>query len=98
MHPPLLGPAVWGPCAAELTAAGHRVAVPDLRAACDPPAGWPERAAAAATAGLSPAGGTATAAMSRAGGTAAAGVGGTSALGRAGRWSPGTPAPACCSR
>ena len=52
MHPPLLGPAVWGPCAAELTAAGHRVAVPDLRAACDPPTGWPERAAAAATAGV----------------------------------------------
>lgn len=50
MHPPLLGPTVWGPCAAELTAAGHRVAVPDLRAACDPPAGWPDRAAAAAAA------------------------------------------------
>ena len=84
MHPPLLGPAVWGPCAAELTAAGHRVAVPDLRAACDPPAGWPERAAAAATAGLSPAGGTATAGMSPAGGTATAGAGGTVVAGHSG--------------
>lgn len=52
MHPPLLGPAVWGPCAARLTALGHEVTVPDLRAACDPPAGWPERAAAAAVAGI----------------------------------------------
>ncbi|MFL6128151.1 MAG: hypothetical protein ACJ73E_03695 [Mycobacteriales bacterium] len=52
VHPPLLGPAVWAPCAAELTEAGHRAIVPDLRAACDPPAGWPLRAAAAATAGV----------------------------------------------
>lgn len=52
MHPPLLGPAVWGPCAAGLAAAGHRVAVPDLREACEPPAGWPDRAADAAAAGL----------------------------------------------
>ena len=50
VHPPLLGPAVWGPCAAELAAAGHRVTVPDLRAACDPPAGWPRRAADTAAA------------------------------------------------
>lgn len=50
VHPPLLGPSVWGPCAAELTAAGHRVAVPDLRAACDPSAGWPTRATATAAA------------------------------------------------
>ena len=56
VHPPLLGPAVWGPCAAELTAAGHQVTVPDLRAACDPPAGWPERAAAAAAAAAQPSG------------------------------------------
>jgi hypothetical protein len=52
VHPPLLGPAVWGPCAAELAAAGHRVTVPDLRAACDPPAGWAERAAGTAAAAL----------------------------------------------
>jgi hypothetical protein len=52
VHPPLLGPAVWGPCAAELAAAGHPVAVPDLRAACDPPAGWAARAADAAAAGV----------------------------------------------
>jgi hypothetical protein len=52
VHPPLLGPAVWAPAAAVLTAAGHRVTVPDLRPACDPPPGWPERAAAAATDGV----------------------------------------------
>ena len=52
VHPPLLGPAVWGPCAAELAAAGHPVSVPDIRAACDPPLGWPGRAADAAAAGV----------------------------------------------
>lgn len=30
LHPPLLVPAAWAPCAAQLTAGGHRVAVPDL--------------------------------------------------------------------
>ena len=44
LHPPLLGPAVWGPCAAVLAAGGDRVAVPDLRAAMDPPERWWERA------------------------------------------------------
>jgi hypothetical protein len=52
VHPPLLGPAVWGPCAQRLAAAGHRVTVPDLRTAGDPPAGWAERAADAAAAGV----------------------------------------------
>jgi hypothetical protein len=73
VHPPLLGPAVWGPCAAELTAAGHQVAVPDLRAACDPPTGWPERAAVAATAGLT----AVTGATGAVGPTGAVGAGGT---------------------
>jgi hypothetical protein len=54
VHPPLLGPAVWAPCAAELAAAGHRVAVPDLRPAVDPPAGWYARAADIAAAGTPP--------------------------------------------
>jgi hypothetical protein len=45
LHPPLLGPAVWAPCAQRLTAAGHRVTVPDLRSAVDPPEGWYDRAA-----------------------------------------------------
>lgn len=52
VHPPLLGPAVWEPCAGRLTAAGHAVTVPDLRAACDPPAGWADRAADAAAAAV----------------------------------------------
>ena len=54
LHPPLLGPAAWAPCAAELTAAGHRVAVPDLRPAVDPPPGWYDRAADIAAATLAP--------------------------------------------
>jgi hypothetical protein len=54
VHPPLLGPAVWAPCAAELAAAGHRVAVPDLRPAVDPPAGWYARATDIAAAGAAP--------------------------------------------
>jgi hypothetical protein len=45
LHPPLLGPAVWAPCAQRLTAAGHDVTVPDLRPALDPPEGWYDRAA-----------------------------------------------------
>ena len=51
VHPPLLGPAVLGPLAEELRAAGDDVALPDLRGAVREAAGWPERwtAAAAAT-------------------------------------------------
>jgi hypothetical protein len=52
VHPPLLGPAVLQPLAEELRRGGRAVRVPDLRAAVDPAAGWPERwVAAAATAG-----------------------------------------------
>jgi hypothetical protein len=53
VHPPLLGPAVLGPLAAELRHRGHEVAVPDLRAAVSEADGWPERwsAAAAGTGG-----------------------------------------------
>ncbi|HEY6748591.1 MAG TPA: hypothetical protein VI357_23085 [Mycobacteriales bacterium] len=57
LHPPLLGPSVWAPCAEALTAAGHRAVVPDLRAALDPPPGWPDRVAtlaAQAVAGPAP--------------------------------------------
>ena len=43
VHPPLLGPAVLGPLGAELRRRGHDVAVPDLRAAVEDAAGWPER-------------------------------------------------------
>jgi hypothetical protein len=45
LHPPLLGPSVWAPCAQALTEAGHRAVVPDLRPALDPPSGWHDRAA-----------------------------------------------------
>jgi hypothetical protein len=45
LHPPLLGPAVWAPCAERLAAAGHRVTVPDLRPALEPPEHWYDRAA-----------------------------------------------------
>jgi len=51
VHPPLLGPAVLGPLAAELRAAGHAVAVPDLRGALDPAAGWAGRFTGLAAAG-----------------------------------------------
>jgi hypothetical protein len=44
LHPPLLGPAVWAPCAEVLRAAGHQVAVPDLRPAVEPPTHWYDRA------------------------------------------------------
>lgn len=52
LHPPLLGPSVWAPCAAALTAAGHRAVVPDLRPALDPPSGWSDRAATLASQSL----------------------------------------------
>ena len=43
VHPPLLGPAVLQPLAAELRRRGSAVAVPDLRAAVDTAPGWPRR-------------------------------------------------------
>ena len=43
VHPPLLGPTVLGPLAAELRSRGHAVAVPDLRGAVDRTAGWYDR-------------------------------------------------------
>lgn len=43
VHPPLLGPAVLQPLAAELRRRGSRVAVPDLRGAVATAPGWPER-------------------------------------------------------
>ena len=43
VHPPLLGPAVLEPLAAELRSRGNAVRVPDLRAAVDAAPGWPER-------------------------------------------------------
>jgi hypothetical protein len=48
VHPPLLGPAVLGPLAAELRRRGATVAVPDLRPAVTEAPGWPERWVAAA--------------------------------------------------
>ena len=54
VHPPLLGPAVLGPLAAELRSRGLDVALPDLRPAVDPAPGWPERWVATA-AGAGPA-------------------------------------------
>jgi hypothetical protein len=64
LHPPLLGPSVWAPCAAALTAVGHHAVVPDLRPALDPPHGWYDRAATLAAHSLAaplagPAAGTA---------------------------------------
>jgi hypothetical protein len=49
VHPPLLGPAVWRPVAERLASAGHTPLVPDLRPEVDPPEGWWDRAATAAT-------------------------------------------------
>ncbi|SDF43364.1 hypothetical protein SAMN05660485_03345 [Blastococcus fimeti] len=43
VHPPLLGPAVLGPLAAELRRRGAEVALPDLRAAVHSAGGWPQR-------------------------------------------------------
>jgi hypothetical protein len=54
VHPPLLGPAVLGPLAAELRRRGADPVVPDLRPAVADAEGWPERWAAAA-AGTGPA-------------------------------------------
>jgi hypothetical protein len=47
VHPPLLGPAVFGPLADELRTRGDVVRVPDLRAAVETAAGWPARVVAA---------------------------------------------------
>jgi hypothetical protein len=51
IHPPLLGPAVVAPLAAELRHRGASVAVPDLRATVTEALGWSERWVAAAAAG-----------------------------------------------
>ena len=51
VHPPLLGPAVLMPLAAELRRRGDIVAVPDLRAAVTRAQGWPERWIRAAAGG-----------------------------------------------
>jgi hypothetical protein len=50
VHPPLLGPAVLGPLAAELRRRGFEVALPDLRPAVESATGWPERWVATAAA------------------------------------------------
>ena len=50
VHPPLLGPAVLGPLAAELRARGHVVRVPDLRGAVGTAPGWSDRYTALAAA------------------------------------------------
>ncbi len=50
VHPPLLGPAVLQPLAAELRQRGSGVAVPDLRAAVGTASGWPQRWVSAAAA------------------------------------------------
>ena len=50
VHPPLLGPAVLQPLAAELRQRGSGVAVPDLRAAVGTASGWPQRWVCAAAA------------------------------------------------
>ena len=50
VHPPLLGPAVLQPRAAELRQRGSGVAVPDLRAAVGTASGWPQRWVSAAAA------------------------------------------------
>jgi len=50
VHPPLLGPAVLQPLAAELRQRGREVAVPDLRSAVATAPGWPQRWISAAAA------------------------------------------------
>ena len=50
VHPPLLGPAVLGPLAAELRSRGDDVALPDLRPAVESAPRWPARWTAAAAA------------------------------------------------
>ena len=50
VHPPLLGPAVLQPLAAELRQRGSGVAVPDLRAAVETAPGGPQRWVSAAAA------------------------------------------------
>ena len=50
VHPPLLGPAVLQPLAAELRQRGSGVAVPDLRVAVGRAPGWPQRWVPAAAA------------------------------------------------
>ena len=88
LHPPLLGPAVWMPCGAVLAAGGHRVAVPDLRAAMDPPERWWERATDLAAGSPGSPGATglreAGAAEAGAAGAGASGVAGVGAAGSAG--------------
>ena len=51
VHPPLFGPAVLQPLAAELRQRGSGVAVPDLRVAVGRAPGWPQRWVSAAAAG-----------------------------------------------
>jgi hypothetical protein len=51
IHPPLLGPAVLAPLAAELRRCGATVALPDLRAAVAEAPGWPQRWLSAAATG-----------------------------------------------
>jgi hypothetical protein len=51
IHPPLLGPTVWQPCADVLRARGHDVVVPDGRAAVAEPDRWWERWTDACAAG-----------------------------------------------
>jgi hypothetical protein len=51
IHPPLLGPAVLAPLAAELRRRGATVALPDLRAAVAEAPGWPQRWASIAATG-----------------------------------------------
>ena len=50
VHPPLLGPAVLGPLAAEMRTRGAEVALPDLRGTVAEVSGWPQRWTAAAAA------------------------------------------------
>jgi hypothetical protein len=50
LHPPLLGPAVLGPLAAEVRRRGVTVVVPDLRATVAEAPGWPGRWSAVAAA------------------------------------------------
>ena len=54
IHPPLLGPEIWRPCADALRARGADAVVPDLRPVLDPPAGWWRRAADLAAAAVAP--------------------------------------------
>ncbi|WP_166353929.1 alpha/beta hydrolase [Phytoactinopolyspora limicola] len=56
LHSPLLGPTSWRPCGEVLAAAGHQVAIPDLRWCLTPVERWWDRVVSQAAVALGMAG------------------------------------------